>query len=309
MTCEYHKPVLVQKVLEYLITKKDGVYVDATLGGGGHSGKILEILLPTGVLIGIDADEDAINFSKKRFGDKVCFIHGNFSHLSQLLSDIHISKVDGILFDLGISSYQIDVPEKGFSFRNEGYLDLRFDKRQSLDARTVINTYDEKRLVEIFFRYGEEKYSRRIANKIVTERTHENISQTSELVQVIRSVVGERFLNKTLARIFQAIRIEVNQELTALEAALTDAVKILNPGGRLVVISYHSLEDRIIKEIFKKNSISEIPSGNKLVPNFKVIPEIKILTKKPILPDEEELITNPRSRSAKLRSVEKLNIL
>ena len=307
MTFEYHKPVLVDKVLEYLITKLDGVYVDATIGGGGHSEKFLEKLLPTGVLIGIDADEDAIKFSAKRFGKRVSLIHGNFSHLSQFLSDIRIPKVDGILFDLGISSHQIDVPDKGFSFRGEGYLDLRFDKRQSLDARTVINTYNEKKLTEIFFHYGEEKYSKLIVRKIVAARTTKEIVYTSELVDVIKSAVGERFLTKTLARIFQAVRIEVNQELTALESALADALNMLNTNGRLVVISYHSLEDGIVKDFLKKNSLKEILSGHKLIPNIKISQIMKVLTKKPIIPDDVEVKNNPRCRSAKLRVGEKLN--
>jgi 16S rRNA (cytosine1402-N4)-methyltransferase len=307
MTYEYHKPVLVEKVLEYLVTKLDGVYVDATIGGGGHSEKILEKLLPTGVIIGIDADKDAIKFSERRFGKKVSLIHGNFSHLSQFLSDIHIPKVDGILFDLGISSFQIDAPDKGFSFRGEGYLDLRFDKRQSLDARTVINTYDEKKLVEVFFLYGEEKYSKLIARKIVAIRTTKEIIYTSDLASVIESTVGERFLNKTLARIFQAVRIEVNQELSALKTALADALNTLNPNGRLVVISYHSLEDSIVKDFLKMNSLKEIPSGHKLIPNTKITQKMKVLTKKPITPDDAEVKNNPRSRSAKLRVGEKLN--
>jgi 16S rRNA (cytosine1402-N4)-methyltransferase len=306
MPYEYHKPVLVEKVLEYLITKQDGIYVDATVGGGGHSEKILEKLLPTGVLIGIDADEDAIQFTKKRFGERVFLIHGNFSHLSTFLTDKSIAKVDGILFDLGISSNQIDIPEKGFSFRSDGFLDLRFDKRQNLDARVVVNTYNEKKLSEIFFLYGEEKFSRVIARKIVTARNIKKLECTSELVNIIKSVVGNKFYNKSLARVFQALRIEVNQEMNALKNGLADAIKLLNPSGRLVVISYHSLEDRIVKDKFKTESLSKISSCNKLIPDVEISPIIQVLTKKPIVPDGREIQNNPRSRSAKLRAAQKL---
>jgi 16S rRNA (cytosine1402-N4)-methyltransferase len=306
MTYEYHKPVLAEKVIDYLVTKPDGVYVDATLGGGGHSEIILNKLLPTGVLIGIDADEDAIKFSQRRFGERVSLIHGNFSHLSDLLSDFGIKTVDGILFDLGISSYQIDTREKGFSFRSTGYLDLRFDKRQSLDARTVINTYHEYQLADIFYKYGEEKQSRRITRKIVEARSAKEIVNSAELVNIVQSVVNGRFLNKSLARVFQALRIEVNRELKALELGLNSSLELLNSKGRLVVISYHSLEDRIVKDFFKKNSLKEIPSGNKLVPNIKTVPTLNVLTKKPTIPDIYESDNNPRSRSAKLRAAEKI---
>ncbi len=302
----YHTPVLVAEIIEYLVTKPDGVYVDATLGGGGHSEKILEKLQPTGVLIGIDADEDAINFTKMRFGERILFIHSNFSNLSQELSKINIHKIDGILFDLGISSYQIDMPEKGFSYREAGNLDFRFDLRQSLDGYTVINTYPEENLSDIFFHYGEEKFSRKIARKICYTRRDHDIKTTTELAKIIESVVGQRFLNKTLSRIFQAIRIEVNQEIECLKTALSDSVKVLNTGGRLVVISYHSIEDKIVKDFIKEKSRTKIWSGNKLIPDTKITPELISLTKKPIIAQESEIKQNIRARSAKLRVAERV---
>lgn len=307
MNYEYHTPVLVEKVLEYLITKPDGVYVDATLGGGGHSEKILERLFPTGVLIGIDADKDALEFSKLRFGERVLLVQSNFSHLSQILSDLNIPKVDGLLFDLGISSRQIDSAQRGFSFSSDAKLDMRFDSRQELDAQYVVNSYREEELSRIFWQFGEEKFSRRIAKKIVDSRTTKSIDTTLELAEIVKSVVNAKFLNKSLARIFQAIRIEVNQELEALKVALKSSLIHLNPAGRLVVISYHSLEDRIVKSFFKEFSTPSRDITWKLTGIETTKPLLRVLTKKPILPDEKEISQNVRSRSAKLRVAERLN--
>lgn len=307
MNYEYHTPVLVEKVLEYLITKPDGVYVDATLGGGGHSEKILERLLPTGVLIGIDADKDALEFSKVRFGEKVLLIQSNFSHLSQILSEHNLPKVDGILFDLGISSRQIDSAQKGFSFSSDAKLDMRFDSRQELDAHYIVNSYSEEELSRIFWQFGEEKFSRRIAKKIVDSRTRKPLATTLELAEVVKSVISGKFLNKSLARIFQAIRIEVNRELESLQSALKSSLTNLNPAGRLVVISYHSLEDRIVKSFFKEFSTPGRDLAWKLTGKETTKPLIRVITKKPILPEESEIVQNPRSRSAKLRVAERLN--
>lgn len=307
MSYEYHTPVLVVKVLEYLITKPDGVYVDATLGGGGHSEKILERLLPTGVLIGIDADKDALEFSKVRFGERVLLVQSNFSHLSQILSEHNLPKVDGILFDLGISSRQIDSAQKGFSFSSDAKLDMRFDSRQELDAHYIVNSYSEEELSRIFWQFGEEKFSRRIARKIVDSRTRKPIATTLELAEVIKSVISGKFLNKSLARIFQAIRIEVNRELESLQSALKSSLTNLNPAGRLVVISYHSLEDRIVKSFFKEFSTPGRDLTWKLTGKETTKPLIRVITKKPILPEESEIVQNPRSRSAKLRVAERLN--
>lgn len=306
MSYEYHTPVLVEKVLEYLITKPDGVYVDATLGGGGHSEKILERLIPTGVLIGIDADKDALDFSKVRFGERVLLVQSNFSHLSQILSEHNLPKVDGILLDLGISSRQIDSAQKGFSFSSDAKLDMRFDSRQKLDAHYIVNSYSEEELSRIFWQFGEEKFSRRIAKKIVDSRTRKSIDTTLELAEVVKSVVNGKFLNKSLARIFQAIRIEVNRELESLQSALKSSLMHLNPAGRLVVISYHSLEDRIVKSFFREFSTPSRDLTWKLTGIETTKPLIRVLTKKPILPEESETVKNPRSRSAKLRVAERL---
>ncbi|RCK72256.1 MAG: rRNA small subunit methyltransferase H [Ignavibacteriae bacterium] len=291
MNYEFHNPVLVEKVLDLLVKDLGGTYVDATIGGGGHSERILQKLLPTGKLIGIDADEDAVIFSRKRFGDRVLIFRCNFSNLSDLLSDLKISRIDGILFDLGISSYQIDNAEKGFSFSKEGILDMRFDKNQFLNARYIVNNYNEAELTQIFRIYGEEKFSRRIAKEIVRQRKFNPINTTTELSGIIGNVVNKRFINKTLARVFQALRIEVNKEMDVLKKGITDALNLLRSNGRIVVISYHSLEDRIVKNIFKTYSQQNL---------------IKILTKKPIVPEKSEIQTNPRSRSAKLRAAEKI---
>lgn len=307
MSYEYHTPVLVDKVLEYLITKPDGVYVDATLGGGGHSEKILERLLPTGVLIGIDADKDALEFSKARFGERVLLVQSNFSHLSQILSEHNLHKVDGILFDLGISSRQIDSAQKGFSFSSDAKLDMRFDSRQELDAHYIVNSYSETELSRIFWQFGEEKFSRRISKKIVDSRRSKSIETTLELAEIVKSVVSGKFLNKSLARIFQAIRIEVNRELESLQSALKSALMHLNPAGRLVVISYHSLEDRIVKSFFKEFSTPGRDITWKLTGKETTKPLIRVVTKKPILPNDSEIAQNPRSRSAKLRVAEFLN--
>lgn len=287
----YHKPVLVEKVVDFLITDPDGIYVDATIGGGGHSERILSKIHPTSRLIGIDADEDAVNFSKKRFGERVLIFNCNFSHLLNLLSDLKISKVDGVLFDLGISSFQIDNAQKGFSFTKEAVLDMRFNQKQALNAHYIINNYSADELYRLFKHYGEEKFSRKIANSIIKERKYRAINTTTELADIVGKVISKRFLNKTLARIFQALRIEVNQELEVLKKALQDAVELLNTNGRIVVISYHSLEDRIVKNIFKKYAQEK---------------KIKILTKKPVVPDIFEVKMNSRSRSAKLRAAEKI---
>lgn len=287
----YHNPVLVEKVLDLLVVNPDGVYVDATIGGGGHSEKILEKIHPTATLIGIDADEDAVNFSKKRFGERVLIFNCNFSYLSDLLAELNISKIDGILFDLGISSFQIDNAEKGFSFAKEGILDMRFDKKQNLNARYIINNYDEADLFYLFKNYGEEKFSRKIANKIVQVRKYKTINTTTELANIVEQVINKKYLNKTLARIFQALRIEVNQELNVLKKALQDAINLLNHKGRIVVISYHSLEDRIVKNVLRMYSTEK---------------QVVLLTKKPLVPGNDEIRMNPRSRSAKLRAAEKI---
>lgn len=305
----YHTPVLRAEVLTWLITSTDGVYVDATLGGGGHAESILQRLDPTGMLVGFDADPDAIQFAAARlssFGERATLIHDNFRNISAALAQREIDQVSGILFDLGVSSYQLDEPSKGFSFRGDDRLDMRMDPSQPLDARTVLNQYDEAVLAGIIWKYGEERASRSLARAIAWQRTKAPLETTGELVALVKSVVGERFLIKTLARVFQALRIEVNKELENLTNALAQAIHLLQPGAHVVVISYHSLEDRIVKETFKRDAALIRPSGNKFVPDTILEPKLRILTKKPVEATDEESRANTRSRSAKLRAAEKL---
>jgi 16S rRNA (cytosine1402-N4)-methyltransferase len=308
MADEYHAPVLLNEVLKFWFTRTDGVYVDATIGGGGHSEALLQNLDSNGILIGIDADESAIEYSRKRlsqFVQQVQLKQGNYSNIANMLREKNLSAIDGILFDLGVSSHQLDDPSKGFSFRFDTKLDMRMDRRQPLTAYNVLNEYSEVELADIFIKYGEERFSRRIAAAIVKERTKQPINTTSTLRQIIEKVVGQRFIVKSLARIFQALRIEVNKELESLRAGLTSAIANLNIGGRIVVISYHSLEDKIVKDIFRQysgiTSSKRDIYGNKMV---KVI--LKILTKKVVLPQPSKIMLNPRARSAKLRAAEKI---
>lgn len=305
----YHTPVLREEVLSWLITSTGAVYVDATLGGGGHAESILQRLDPTGVLVGLDADPDAIQFASSRLSEyqqRAALVHSNFRNIAAALAQKGINRVNGILFDLGVSSFQLDEPSRGFSFRSDDTLDMRMDRTQVLDARTVVNQYDEHELAEVLWMYGEERASRRIAHAIVRRRNLSPLQTTGELAALVRGIVGERFLVKSLARVFQALRIEVNNELMNLEAALDQAIALLETGGRIVVISYHSLEDRVVKDTFKRDAASFVPSGNKLVPDTPLQPTLKILAKKPIGATEEECRQNPRSRSAKMRVAEKL---
>jgi 16S rRNA (cytosine1402-N4)-methyltransferase len=305
----YHTPVLLQESLSYLLTTKDGCYVDGTLGGGGHAEAALEKLDSSGKLIGVDLDDDAIAAASKRlehFGGRAIFVKENFRNIKSVLSKLGVDSVQGILLDLGVSSYQIDEPAKGFSFQTDEKLDMRMDRRQSVDAKSIINHYDEQALVDILWNYGEEKHSRRIAKAIVQNRAMQPIESTGQLAFLIERTVGNRFLNKTLARVFQAIRIEVNNEIENLRQALCDCVDVLNPGGRLVVISYHSLEDRLVKYAFRAASAQSIPSGNKIIPDTPLRPVLNVLTRKPITATPEEIAANPRSRSAKLRAAEKV---
>ena len=305
----YHTPVLREEALALLITTTGGVYVDATLGGGGHAEAILQRLDPTGILTALDTDPDAIQVSTgrlARFGNQAILVQENFRSLSSVLSQRGFDRINGILFDLGVSSYQIDEPSKGFSFRADERLDMRMDRRQAHDAHELVNRCDERELADILWKYGEERASRAIARAITRHRERSTIETTGQLAAIVESVVGDRFLVKTLARVFQALRIEVNKELENLQSALDQSIPILSPGGRIVVISYHSLEDRIVKETFKRAAAKSYASGNKLVPDLKVEPSLKILTKKPIQASTVEKQNNPRARSAKLRAAEKL---
>ncbi len=294
MSGEYHIPVLRDEATEFLITNTDGIYVDATLGGGGHSEKIVQRLSENGKLIAIDNDEDAITFAKKRLENyrNVTFVNDNFRNLTSILEKLNVKKINGVLFDLGVSSQQIDESSKGFSFRGNARLDFRMNRNTELDGYTIINEYDEKESADIFFHYGEERDSRRIARRIVEARKQQPIETTEDLKTIIQKCVSGRFLNKSLARVFQAIRIVVNDELESLKDGLNSAIDCLLPSSRIVVISYHSLEDRIAKQTFQSFAKSETP-------------QLKILTKKVVIPSDEEMKNNPRARSAKMRAAEK----
>jgi 16S rRNA (cytosine1402-N4)-methyltransferase len=309
VSSSYHLPVLRDEVIKFLITKHDGVYVDGTLGGGGHAENILEKIYPLGTLIGIDADADAHGEAEKRlqrFSAKVVFVHDNNANIRSILQSHDIPSIQGILLDLGVSSFQLDEGSKGFSFRGNDVLDMRMDRRQPFNASTVINTYSAEELADVFWKYGEEKNSRKIARAIVERRGVKEIETTGDLADVVERRVPGQFLTKTLARIFQALRIEVNHELDSLSRTLNDTVDLLANGGRIAVISYHSLEDRIVKSFFMEQSATVIPSGHKLVPDMPATPTLRVLTKKPIVPSREEQLSNPRSRSAKMRVAERI---
>ncbi len=305
-----HYSVMLNESIDGLNIKSDGIYVDATLGYGGHSSEILK-RLETGHLYSFDQDEEAIKYSKdrlKKIGKNFTIIYSNFKDLKKKLKEQHITKVDGILFDLGLSSPQIDDASRGFSFMQDAPLDMRMDKNRKFDAKKVVNEYSIEELSRIFFTYGEEKMSKVIAKKIVATRLDKEISTTKELVQIIESAVGAKYFNKfhPERQIFQAIRIEVNGELTVLTEVLPDAIDLLNKGGRISVITFHSLEDRIVKQIFKKESeIDDLVKGLPEIPE-KYLPKLKLINKKPILPSEEEIKENSRSKSAKLRIVERV---
>lgn len=302
-----HYSVLLKETIDGLNIKKDGVYVDCTLGYGGHSEEILK-KIDNGLLIGIDQDEEAIKYSKMRLSkisDRFKIIYSNFEDLKDKLLELGITSVDGIIFDLGFSSPQIDDPNRGFSFQKDATLDMRMNRNQNMSAYDVVNKYKEEELTNIFYKYAEEKYSKSIVRNIVQKRP---INSTLELVDIIKNSVPTKYaLTRHPERvIFQAIRIEVNRELTVLESVLPDAINLLNKEGRLCVITFHSLEDRIVKQTFKK--YSEVPD---LVKGLPVIPEefkplIKLINKKPILPSEDEINKNSRSKSAKLRIIERI---
>lgn len=306
-----HVPVLLREVLEGLNLGNDKIYVDCTIGGAGHSEKILENT-KNSMLIGIDQDEDAILASTKRlekYKSRVKIVRSNFANIKNVLESLNVDKVDGILADLGVSSHQIDTASRGFSFRFDSELDMRMDKSQSLSAKNVVNEYSEEKLKHIFKDFGEEKFASSIAQKIVMERKKEPIETTKQLEKIILSAVPRYKGNdgsSNVQRTFQAIRIEVNHELDILENFIRDAESVLNPGGRLVIITFHSLEDRIVKQTFK-----DLATGCICPSDFPVCvchrkPKVKIVTNHPITATTEELETNRRSASAKLRVIEKL---
>lgn len=309
-----HLPVLLNEAINFLQCESGKIYVDTTLGDGGHAEYILKKSSPDGLLIGIDRDEDSIKFTRKRltsYKERMFLFHGNFANMKNIIKEkAGISKVDGILFDLGVSTRQLMMAERGFSFSHDAPLDMRMDRSTALNAAEIINKASEDKLIDIIKRYGEERWAKKVAHAIVRERREMPVTGTSQLSNIVISAIppayrfGKRIHPAT--KTFQAIRIAVNKEIEVLEDAIRDAIDILNIGGRICVISYHSLEDRVVKVLFREvergcicpHDIPECICGRKGV--------IRILTKKPLTPSDEEIKKNPRSRSAKLRVAERI---
>lgn len=306
-----HVTVLLKETVDGLNVRPDGLYVDCTLGGGGHSEYLVQQLGEGGRLICFDQDETAIRHARERLADhldKITFVRSNFRHLKEELGKLGITGVDGVLYDLGVSSPQFDTPERGFSYRYDAPLDMRMDQSAPLSAYEVVNEWEYGDLVRIFYRYGEEKFSKQIARKIEEARKEHPIRTTFELVELIKAGIpapARRKGGHPAKRIFQAIRIAVNDELGAAEESLQDAIGLLNKDGRISVITFHSLEDRLVKTMFKEaSSLPDLPPNLPVIPEG-MEPELKLITRKPILPSEEELENNNRSHSAKLRIAEK----
>ena len=303
-----HIPVLLNECIEGLNIKKEGIYVDGTLGGAGHSLQIAKKLGNTGNLIGIDRDKDAIKKAQDTLKEynNIIYVNDNHDNIKDILARLNIEKVDGILLDLGVSSFQIDEETRGFSYIKTSPLDMRMDKTQELTAEIVINTYSEEKLAEIIYEYGEEKFSRQIARKICEYRKNKRIETTTELVEIIEKCVPKQKQGHPAKRTFQAIRIEVNDEIKPLYNTVINAINGLKPGGRLCIITFHSLEDRAVKQAYS-DSLGKCTCP----PDFPYCvcgkeTKGKVITKKPILPTEEEMENNTRSKSAKLRIFEKI---
>ena len=299
MEIKYHNPVLLDRSVEDLVTNPDGIYVDVTFGGGGHSRKILKSLSPEGKLFAFDQDQDAV---KNTLADpRFELIQANFKDLKRYLKFYGIKEVDGILADFGVSSHQFDAEQRGFSTRFEGRLDMRMDQDASLSAFEVVNTYSEQELISIMKLYGEVKGAHKIVSAILEQRDVAEIETTTELIEIIKPLIPERFINKILAQVFQAIRIEVNQELEVIKLFLQQTGEVLKPSGRLVCISYHSLEDRLVKRFIREGVFEGEAEqdffGNRFTP-FKKVGGL-------VIPSDEEIKLNSRARSAKLRTAEK----
>jgi len=296
MVEKFHTPVMLEETIKYLNLKPAKIIVDATIGTAGHSQEILKHILPAGFLIGIDRDKESLNVAKERlksFSDSCVLVHDNFINLDQILKNLNIQKVDGILFDLGISSFQLDNPERGFSFQEEGPLDMRLDRDSYICAYDLLNNLTEKEISILLWNFGQERWHHRIAQLLVKERQKHPITTTKELSEIVLKAIPYRYQRARIhpaTRTFQALRIAVNHELQNLEIALNKAVELLNKGGRICVISFHSLEDRIVKVVFRK---------------FASIGLLKILTPKPLTPKYTEIKENPSSRSSKLRVAER----
>lgn len=306
-----HKSVLLKETIDGLHVKPDGIYVDGTLGGGGHAYEVCKQLSNTGSFIGIDQDAAAIEAARTRltgFGESVTIIRSNYCDMKPRLHDMGIDKVDGIVLDLGVSSYQLDTAERGFSYTKDAPLDMRMDQRQELTARDIVNTYEERDLFYMIRNYGEDKFAKNIAKHIVSERKKGPIETTWQLADIIKHAIPMR-VQKTSGhpakRTFQAIRIELNEELNVLKNSLDEMIEMLNPQGRICIITFHSLEDRIVKEIFRKNeNPCTCPSDFPICVCGKVS-KGRVVTRKPIIPIEQEQEENPRSKSAKLRIFER----
>lgn len=305
-----HYSVLKKELIDGLNIKPDGIYVDATLGYAGDSSEILK-RMKRGFLFAFDQDEEAIKYSDdilKNISSNYKIIYSNFKNIKEKLNEENVSKVDGIIYDLGISSPQIDEDYRGFSFMKNAELDMRMDLNNPLTAKYIVNNYKLEDLTNIFYRYGEEDFSKSIASSIVKARKNTEINTTLELVEIIKQGVPYKYFvtKHPERRIFQAIRIEVNDELNVLSSSINDAIDMLKPGGRLCVITFHSLEDRIVKKIFKeKSEVNDLVKGLPIIPE-EYKPIIKLINKKPILPSNEELDENSRSKSAKLRIIERI---
>jgi len=286
-----HHPVMLEEVCSWLITDPSGVYVDATLGGGGHALAILSRLKETGRLLGIDRDQESLRVARENlqaFSDRVILVHSPFSRIGEIFASLGVDSVAGMLFDLGVSSLHLDQAERGFSFEKDGPLDMRMDTTQKLDASWVVNHYSEKELADLIYRYGEERYARRIARAIVEGRKKERIQSTRQLAQIVEMVVPRREKIHPATRTFMALRIFVNRELEELTLALAQIPQFLQEKGRVVILSYHSLEDRMVKRFFAD------------------CPELLVCTRKPLRPSKEEVARNPRARSARLRVAERM---
>ena len=309
-----HVSVMLQECLDALAIKPSGIYVDGTLGGAGHSGEIGRRLSSLGRLIGIDRDEVAIQRAQTRLNQmnlscNVSIVRDHFSNLRNILLDLQVDHIDGLLLDLGVSSFQLDEAERGFSYMQDGPLDMRMDQRETLTAKEIVNTYSEEELTWLIREYGEEKWAKRVASFIVQARQQETIESSSRLVEIIKQAIPAKARKEgphPAKRTFQAIRMEVNQELQQVDRTLETAAKLLSPGGRIAVISFHSLEDRLVKNTFKRLSISCVCPPEFPECRCQQVPILKLVTRKPLLPSADEVDQNPRSRSAKLRVAERI---
>ena len=305
---EHHTPVMLNESLDFLITDQSGVYFDATLGFAGHSSEILKRINSNGRLVASDVDKDAFEFSRNKFAEisGVSLYNFNYSFIDVIAKIESIQYFDGILADLGVSSFQLDNPESGFTYRSNALLDLRMDKTKKITAADIVNKFNEEDLANVFYNYGEEKNSRKISKSIVEKRISQKIETTGQLVSIISELIPPNFQRKTLSRIFQALRIYVNDELGNLLLFLENSLKVLKKGGRIVVITYHSLEDRIVKDFFKAETVVNLSPKEDPLGLVKREARLKLVNRKPIVPTDVEIRDNYRARSAKLRAAERI---